>query len=621
MSTHEEGASAEAWARGSASRLSDIGESQPSASSTSTVLAAPRSRPRRSQFERTTDELENRFRDVHIAAGEPFEPINRSATQEKIMDELTVRYKRATEIADRRIDQIFREIYASTMVDICFLMDCTGSMSPYIREVQTSINSIVKQCTTANGPAKSMRCAMVGYRDFWDGEKQFEVLDFTDNVDSFIAFCSGIIASGGRDEAEDVFGGIEKALALRWDDQRMSRIIFHVADSPCHGKQYHDGSNDYHAAGDPKGRKASELFSQMRDKSIQYYFGKITSTTDVMIAKFEEERGEPIEMFDIRDPKFLITSVVTSVTHSVSTAVMLSKAGVRGKEVRAFTKEKFEPNWSDIPVRDGTAITYKYPVSIEELLRLTRIMEHGAPRKVKIKIAPHPFSEGSERIAYYGRDLTHDTDGPDGARIILKEFKHKGKGLNSGSRYRSSCQIQTVASFFADLFAQEIKKKSIVLDMKLKYLKVKVVSVPLPGVPTMYRYMTQEKELVDSTNFIRFTNNVGYKITKTAMDKAGISQDQVDLVIAFSHWTNQVSNGGMTVVDLQGVFCPAKAHATKGLEKAKLLLTDPAIHTTNRSLFPGLNFGKRGMMEFFRDHECNPVCHKLGLTPGGIGTA
>jgi hypothetical protein len=67
-----------------------------------------------------------------------------------------------------------------------------------------------------------VRLAFVGYRDFfgpWDtvtSFKQFEMLDFTDSVDAFHQFCGNLTASGGDDSPEDVFGGLEKAIALNW---------------------------------------------------------------------------------------------------------------------------------------------------------------------------------------------------------------------------------------------------------------------------------------------------------------------------------------------------------------------------------------------------------------------
>ena len=51
-----------------------------------------------------------------------------------------------------------------------------------------------------------------------------------------IAFLLGIVATGGADAPEDVFGGLEATMDLNWKSR--NRIIFHIADSPQHGARY-----------------------------------------------------------------------------------------------------------------------------------------------------------------------------------------------------------------------------------------------------------------------------------------------------------------------------------------------------------------------------------------------
>ena len=65
------------------------------------------------------------------------------------------------------------------------------------------------------------------------------MLDFTDSVDTFKRFCDPIIADGGGDIPEDVFGGLEKAGELGWTTDGSTRVLFHIADAPCHGREYH----------------------------------------------------------------------------------------------------------------------------------------------------------------------------------------------------------------------------------------------------------------------------------------------------------------------------------------------------------------------------------------------
>ena len=42
----------------------------------------------------------------------------------------------------------------------------------------------------------------------------------------------------GRDRPEDIFTGLEKASTLSWPEG--TNLLFHVADAPCHGVEFHD---------------------------------------------------------------------------------------------------------------------------------------------------------------------------------------------------------------------------------------------------------------------------------------------------------------------------------------------------------------------------------------------
>ena len=42
------------------------------------------------------------------------------------------------------------------------------------------------------------------------------MLNFTSSVDEFHKFCAAVTLTDGSDWAEDVFGGLEKAIALNW---------------------------------------------------------------------------------------------------------------------------------------------------------------------------------------------------------------------------------------------------------------------------------------------------------------------------------------------------------------------------------------------------------------------
>merc|ERR1719420_2809321 len=93
-------------------------------------------------------------------------------------------------------------------LDICFVMDCTGSMSPWIEASKQTIRDMI-QALPAEEAHK--RVAFIGYRDFMDGPAQ--TLGFTERVEDVVRFIDGQHAFGGGDAAEDVAGGLADALA------------------------------------------------------------------------------------------------------------------------------------------------------------------------------------------------------------------------------------------------------------------------------------------------------------------------------------------------------------------------------------------------------------------------
>jgi hypothetical protein len=183
-----------------------------------------------------------------------------------VEEELANPFTTASNNSLRDINQITEQVHRCSEVDLCFLMDVTGNMEPYIAEVGSCIKKLIDCFIPATKPdlehepeVRNIRFAFVGCRDF-DNILPFEVLNFTENADQFMEFCQRVKATGGTDEPEDVFGGIEKALTVNWREQGDSRLIFHLADAPCHGKEFHSGLDDSFSGGIQKVVK-SKIFS------------------------------------------------------------------------------------------------------------------------------------------------------------------------------------------------------------------------------------------------------------------------------------------------------------------------------------------------------------------------
>lgn len=194
-------------------------------------------------------------------------------------------------------------------LDICFVMDCTASMGPWIEASKQTIKDMIA-ALPADEPQK--RVAFVGYRDLGDGPAQ--VHPFTEDVNDVIGFIERQTALGGADIPEDVAGGLADALGLQWVSQ--TRTVVLIADAPCHGVKYHTelgqmGIGDDYPRGDPTGLSMTLLLRAFRMSHIDLTFVQLTSETDKMqgLLKgiYESAAGrENINKFELRDLRHII---------------------------------------------------------------------------------------------------------------------------------------------------------------------------------------------------------------------------------------------------------------------------------------------------------------------------
>jgi len=182
--------------------------------------------------------------------------------------------------AAKKLDRLERGI------DVCFLMDCTGSMGSFINAAKEKILEIIAKVEGIDASA-IMRVAFVGYRDYGDGDLQHEKVDFVEKADmervrAKLAECP---ATGGGDGPEDIAGGLKIVTELSWSSS--TRLLIHFADYPCHGTKYHSTEmGDSYPAGDPAGLVPEDLLRQIMKKRVDYYFMKITDLTDKMVSMF-----------------------------------------------------------------------------------------------------------------------------------------------------------------------------------------------------------------------------------------------------------------------------------------------------------------------------------------------
>lgn len=174
---------------------------------------------------------------------------------------------------------------------VCFVMDCTASMGPWLKTARHEILNIIDYVEDRH-PYADIAVAFVGYRDHGDAERIL-LHDFSD-VPDLVRFLHTVVARGGDDAAEDVAGGLRQAHTLSWERADVC-MLYHLADAPAHGMLYHEEDvSDRYPEGDPFGLDPASIVRQFSREGFHYTFVRITHHTDKMVTKFETvARGGP----------------------------------------------------------------------------------------------------------------------------------------------------------------------------------------------------------------------------------------------------------------------------------------------------------------------------------------
>ena len=107
-----------------------------------------------------------------------------------------------------------------------------------------------------------------------------------------------------------------------------TRMLFHIADCPCHGREFHSYpvGLDFYPNGDPRGSRAhtlKSLFDRINGEEIQYFFGKITNETDIMLEKFSTVYNGEIVVCDLKNADRIFESVVSTTSMAVTRGILL----------------------------------------------------------------------------------------------------------------------------------------------------------------------------------------------------------------------------------------------------------------------------------------------------------
>ena len=119
-------------------------------------------------------------------------------------------------------------------IEVCFVLDTTGSMSGLIEGAKQKIWSIANEMISAK-PTPELKIGLIGYRDRGD-EYVVKSFKLTDDSDSIYAHLRAFEAGGGGDTPESVNEALAEAIdKMPWSqDRKVLKIVFLVGDAPPH---------------------------------------------------------------------------------------------------------------------------------------------------------------------------------------------------------------------------------------------------------------------------------------------------------------------------------------------------------------------------------------------------
>lgn len=120
-------------------------------------------------------------------------------------------------------------------VDLCFVVDTTGSMQPFISAAQAALLDTIEALGARSGI--DLQVGLVEYRDHPPQDVSFVTRHYplTSDLKKMQKAINGLRADGGGDWPEAVYDGVSEAAVLTEWRAHSCRFILLVGDAPPHG--------------------------------------------------------------------------------------------------------------------------------------------------------------------------------------------------------------------------------------------------------------------------------------------------------------------------------------------------------------------------------------------------
>jgi Mg-chelatase subunit ChlD len=201
---------------------------------------------------------------------------------------------------------------ALNALDLCFDMDATGSMQPWIDRVREVITDIARS-VVSSGTRPRLRLALVEFRDHESSgvqKRPTRTTGFTDDVERFFEDLSAVQCGGGADAPEAVADGLATCLELPWRAQAQKAIVL-IGDAPPHGI---GSAGDSYPKGCPCSDNPDEVARHLYESGVTLH--AIAVTEDALTAFSFRALAEATDgMFATLTDTHRLSDLLSSIVH------------------------------------------------------------------------------------------------------------------------------------------------------------------------------------------------------------------------------------------------------------------------------------------------------------------
>ena len=239
--------------------------------------------------------------------------------------------------SETNVKSLSSQLAASTMLDMVFVMDATGSMGSYIASAQQTIKDIVQEIVVTE--KADVRFALISYRDHPPQDSTYVINEypFTSSVKTMRENLDKLTANGGGDGPEAVVDGLHAATKLDYRDNA-TKVCTLIADAPPHGLGM---SGDGFPDGCPCGLDPITVCRNMAEKGISLYCigcePSISPYKSFFMALAAITGGQYCPM---QNSKVLATAVVSTVREEICLEGLMDEVRHRVDASEGMTEEE-----------------------------------------------------------------------------------------------------------------------------------------------------------------------------------------------------------------------------------------------------------------------------------------